>query len=294
MNRMVQLGARQEARLLPTVRTIADLRAVIASWRRDGDRIGVVPTMGALHDGHLALIRHAKADCDRVVATLFVNPIQFDRKQDLSEYPRDEAADAALLAAEGVDLLYAPDVAEIYPPGFATKVAVPSLTNCLCGLHRPGHMDGVATVVAKLFLQVTPDVAYFGEKDYQQLLVVARMAGDLDIPVRVVGVPTVREADGLALSSRNHLLSPDERRRAPTLHRVLAHIALAVADGAAAEPLLEWGRAELAATGFDPIDYLELRRADTLAPVTDADQPARIFGAAWLGKTRLIDNLRVG
>lgn len=291
---MVQIGARQDARLLSTVRTIADLRAIVGQWRRAGASIGAVPTMGALHDGHVALIRRAKADCDRVVATLFVNPIQFDRRQDLASYPRDESADAAILAEEAVDLLYAPEAAEIYPPGFATTVSVPGLSNCLCGLHRPGHMDGVATVVAKLFLQVAPDVAFFGEKDYQQLLVVSRMAADLDIPVRVVGVPTVREPDGLALSSRNHLLSADERRRAPTLHRVLERIAHGVAAGEAAEPLLDWGRAELTAAGFDPIDYLELRRADSLAPVTDGQQPARVFGAARLGRTRLIDNLPVG
>ena len=288
---MVQLNAKQGARPFSTVRGIGGLRATVARWRREGVTVGVVPTMGALHAGHVALIRQAKADCDRVVVTIFVNPMQFDRQEDLAGYPHDEAADAAVLNAEGVDLLYAPDAAEIYPAGFTTKVSVASLSTCLCGPHRPGHLDGVATVVAKLLLQVSPDVAYFGEKDYQQLLVVARMAGDLDIPVRIAEVSTVREPDGLALSSRNQLLSADERRRAPTLYRVLDRIARAHADGTSVVDLLDWGRAELIAAGFDPIDYLELRSADTLAPLARAEHPARVFGAAWLGPTRLIDNM---
>ena len=292
---MVQLKARPDTKTLTTVRRLADLRRVVAGWRAAGDRIGVVPTMGALHDGHLALVRQARRDCARVLATLFVNPAQFDRNEDLASYPRDEDRDAAMLKDLGVDLLYAPDVAVMYPDGFATTVAVSGLTDCLCGVTRPGHLDGVATVVAKLFTQTTPDVAYFGEKDYQQLLVVRRMAKDLDLPVAVVGVPTVREADGLALSSRNVLLTRDARARATALHRVLHALAERLADGqTAAAPALAWGRAELAAAGFEPIDYLDLRDAETLKSLDRADRPARVFGAGYLGPVRLIDNLPVG
>ena len=291
-----QLAARHENEhdRMVTLRSVESLRATVRSWRAAGQTVGVVPTMGALHDGHLALVRRAKADCERVVATLFVNPAQFDRKEDLVSYPRDEAADAAMLEALAVDLLYAPGVEEIYPPGFATKVLVEGLTDCLCGVTRPGHLDGVTTVVSKLLLQVQPDMAYFGEKDYQQLTVVQRMARDLDIPVRIVGVPTVREPDGLALSSRNQHLSPQDRETARSLYRVIQAIADALSDGTTeAEPLLAAGRAELTAAGFAPIDYLELRTEETLELLDRADRPARIFVAAWLSGTRLIDNVPV-
>src|SRR5436190_22717827 len=207
------------------VRTIAELRSLIARWRHAGELVGLVPTMGALHAGHLALVRAAQADCDRVVATIFVNPKQFAPGEDLASYPRREAADLTMLRSAGVALVFMPSVSEIYPPGFATTVRVAGLTDCLCGAHRPGHFDGVATVVTKLLLQSLPDAAYFGEKDFQQLLVVRRLARDLDIPVRIKGVPTVREADGLALSSRNAYLSQEERRTAPNLARVLRRIA---------------------------------------------------------------------
>ena len=202
-------------RPLQVVRDIGTLRARVALWRRQGDRIGLVPTMGSLHEGHLALARQAQEDCARVVATIFVNPIQFDRSDDLEAYPRQEAEDSAKLQALGVDLLYAPDVSEMYPDGFATKVSVSGLGDCLCGATRPGHMDGVSTVVAKLLLQSLPDVAYFGEKDYQQLMIVKRMAQDLDMPLEVTGVPTVREADGLALSLTKCKSDPDGTRDRP-------------------------------------------------------------------------------
>jgi pantoate--beta-alanine ligase len=202
---------------LDIARTIADLRSHIAGWRNAGARVGLVPTMGALHDGHLSLVCAACFECDRVVATIFVNPKQFAPIEDLDAYPRREAADLAMLRSAGVDLVFIPATAEIYPPGFATTVRVAGLTDCLCGAHRPGHFDGVATVVTKLLLQSLPDAAYFGAKDYQQLLVVRRLVRDLDIPVRIEGVPTVREADGLALSSRNAYLSPAERLVAPNL-----------------------------------------------------------------------------
>ncbi|MFQ5774049.1 MAG: pantoate--beta-alanine ligase [Kiloniellaceae bacterium] len=278
---------------LATVRTIPALRATLADWRRAGQTIGLVPTMGALHAGHLALVRRARAECDRVVATIFVNPIQFDRTADLERYPRDEARDAAPLSAAGVDLLFAPSVEEMYPAGFATTVSVSGLTDCLCGATRPGHLTGVTTVVSKLLLQALPDVAYFGEKDYQQLLVVRRMVRDLDIPARIAAVPTVREADGLALSSRNACLTADQRARAPAVHRVLAEMAARLAGGEPAGPVLAAGRQTLGEAGFERIDYLDLRDGETLAALERARPPARLFVAAWLGPTRLIDNVPV-
>lgn len=280
---------------MTTLRRIVDLRAQVAGWRRDGETVALVPTMGALHEGHLALVRQARRDCARVITTIFVNPIQFNRPDDLARYPRDEADDAARLERLGVDVLFAPTVEEVYPEGYQTRISVPDLSDCLCGTTRPGHMEGVATVVAKLFLQSLPDRAYFGEKDYQQLLVVRRMARDLDIPIRVEAVPTVREPDGLALSSRNLLLTPEQRGRAPALHRVLKALAARLEDGRTpAQPALAQGLSALSDAGFDPIDYLELRTADTLRPLEQADPPARLFAAAWLGPVRLIDNLPVG
>ncbi len=276
-------------------RTIADLRGHIAGWRNAGERVGLVPTMGALHAGHLALVRAAQADCRRVVATIFVNPKQFAPNEDLASYPRREAADLAMLRSAGAALVFMPATAEIYPPGFATTVRVAGLTDCLCGAHREGHFDGVATVVTKLLLQALPNTAYFGEKDYQQLLVVRRLARDLDIPVQIAGVPTVREADGLALSSRNAYLSPEERRTAPTLAQVLRRIAAALAaepDVVARETVS--GCADLEQAGFT-VEYLEIREAETLARVTAAvTAPARAFAAVHLGRTRLIDNIPIG
>ncbi len=280
---------------MDTVRTIADPRSHIAGWRKAGEWVGLVPTMGALHAGHMALVRTARAGCDRVVASIFVNPKQFAPNEDLASYPRREAADLDMLRAAAVALVFMPAVDEIYPPGFATTVRVADLTDCLCGAHRPGHFDGVATVVTKLLLQSLPDIAYFGEKDYQQLLVVRRLARDLDIPVHIAGAPTVREADGLALSSRNAYLSPQERRVAPDLARILRRIAAALsAEPAAVARELARGTADLEQAGF-AIEYLELREADTLAPVTETvTAPARVFAAVHLGRTRLIDNLPIG
>jgi pantoate--beta-alanine ligase len=279
---------------LEIVRTIADLRQHISVWRQAGEPVGLVPTMGALHDGHLALVRAAQAQCDRVVATIFVNPKQFAPGEDLDSYPRREAADLAMLQSAGVALVFMPAAAEIYPPGFATTVRVAGLTDCLCGAHRPGHFDGVATVVTKLLLQSLPDNAYFGEKDYQQLLVARRLARDLDIPVRIVGVPTVREADGLALSSRNAYLSPAERRIAPNLAQVLRRTAAALAaqPGRVVSEIAR-GRADLEGAGF-AVEYLEIREADTLAPIpATITGPARVFAAVHLGRTRLIDNMPI-
>ena len=277
------------------LRRIAALRQAVARWRRAGESLGLVPTMGALHEGHLALVRQARKDCDRVITTIFVNPAQFNRKDDLAGYPRDEAGDLAKLAALDVDLVFAPPLEEIYPEGYQTRVSVPGLTDCLCGLARPGHMEGVATVVTKLLLQSLPDRAYFGEKDYQQLVMIRRMAHDLDIPVEIVGVPTVREPGGLALSSRNFLLSDDQTARAPTLYRVLSALAQELADGRApAEPALARGRAEILAAGFDSLDYLDLRDGETLQALERAAPGTRLFVAAWLGEVRLIDNLAIG
>lgn len=278
---------------MAVARRVAALRATVAGWKRAGESVGVVPTMGALHAGHMALVEAARRDCDRVITTIFVNPKQFNRPDDLQSYPREEASDADKLVAAGVDLLFAPPLQEVYPEGFQTKVSVSGLTNCLCGLMRPGHMDGVATVVAKLFLMTAAERAYFGEKDYQQLLVVRRMARDLDIPVDIVPVPTVRDADGLALSSRNALLSAEQRARAPAIHRTLTAMADKLAAGGAVGEVLAWGRSALEAAGFDKLDYLELRDNEQLEALESLDRPARLFVAAWMGPVRLIDNVAV-
>ncbi|MCI0431946.1 MAG: pantoate--beta-alanine ligase [Rhodospirillales bacterium] len=272
-------------------RSVSELRARVAEWRRDGETIGLVPTMGALHEGHLTLVRRAQADNRRCIVTLFVNPTQFGPSEDLTAYPRNEAADRDKLAALGVDLLFAPGVAEMYAPDAATTVSVARLTEHLCGPFRPGHFAGVATIVTKLLLQSMPDAAYFGEKDYQQLQVIRRLARDLDIPVRIVGVPTVRDADGLALSSRNAYLAPDERAAALALPRTLE----AIAERLAQSPKevarqTAWGRDQLSAAGFTKIEYVEVCDAETLQPLDEAKGLARVFCAAWMGRTRLIDN----
>ncbi|TWA68137.1 pantothenate synthetase [Azospirillum brasilense] len=278
---------------LPVVRSVDDLRAQVAAWHRDGRTVALVPTMGALHDGHLALVRRARELADRVVASVFVNPTQFAPHEDFDRYPRDEAGDSRKLASAGCHLLYAPTVRAMYPEGFATAISVGGPAEGLCGTFRPQMFGGVALVVTKLFLQAQPDVAVFGEKDYQQLMVIRRFARDLDIPVRVEGLPTVREADGLAMSSRNAYLSADERVRAPELNRALREAASALAGGAEAASVLESVRARITAAGFGSIDYVELRDADTLEPVARAERPARLLAAAWMGKARLIDNVPV-
>lgn len=278
--------------VVTTVRSIAELRRAVAGWRRNDESIGLVPTMGALHEGHLALVRRARADNRRSIVTLFVNPTQFGPNEDLAAYPRTEEADRNKLKSLGVDLLFAPAASEMYAADAATTVSVSGLTEHLCGPFRPGHFAGVATIVTKLLLQSLPDSAYFGEKDFQQLQVIRRLARDLDIPVHIVGVPTVRDADGLALSSRNSYLSPTERAVAAVLPRTLAAIAenLAKERGEVA-PDLSWGREQLRSAGFTKIDYVEVCDTDTLQPVAKVTGPARVFGAAWLGRTRLIDNM---
>jgi len=280
---------------LAVVRTPAELRAEVAAWRAAGLRVGLTPTMGALHEGHLSLVRLARARCDRVVASLFVNPTQFAPHEDFDAYPRDEARDAALLAGAGCDLLYAPAVAAMYAPGFSTTVTVAGVSEPLDGQARPTHFAGVATVVAKLLLQAGPDVAVFGEKDYQQLQVIRRLVADLDIPVEIVGAPIVREPDGLAMSSRNAYLTADERGRAPELHRALAEAAQKVRAGAPVAEAEAGAVAVIQAAGFSRIDYVEVRDPADLSRLGPGpiERPARILGAAVLGRTRLIDNLEV-
>ncbi len=282
------------ASALPTVRTVVDLRSAIASWRRSGETVALVPTMGALHAGHLSLLELAHARCQRIVVSLFINPTQFGPKEDYAAYPRDEAADAAKLAAAGADLLYAPAVSEMYPEGFATQVTVRRLTEHLCGPYRPGHFEGVATVVTKLLLQSLPDVAVFGEKDWQQLQVIRRLARDLDIPVAIAGAPTIREADGLAMSSRNAYLSPSERAIAASLNRGLRELAQAVAAGEPCRAAEEHALRVLLENGFTSVDYVTVADAETLQPIERiGKRPARAFAAAWLRRTRLIDNVAI-
>jgi len=278
---------------LPVVRDVAALRNDIGAWRKAGLRVGLVPTMGALHEGHLSLVRVAKEKCDRVVATLFVNPRQFAPHEDFERYPRDEAGDAAMLAGAGCNLLYAPDRAAMYPEGFATNVIVSDVSTPLEGEFRPHFFGGVATVVTKLLLQALPDAAFFGEKDYQQLQVIKRMTRDLDIPVAIEGCATIREADGLAMSSRNAYLTADERRIAPRLNHIMHDAIKAARTGAPIAAVEAEASRHLTAAGFASVDYIAIRDAETLAPISDLARPARILAAAWLGKTRLIDNMAV-
>jgi pantoate--beta-alanine ligase len=274
-----------------TVRTVDELRAALRAPRRAGAVIGLVPTMGAFHEGHLSLMRRARADCEVVVVWLFVNPAQFNDPADLTAYPREEATDAELAAEHGVDYLFAPPADEVYPPGFATTVSVAGITETLEGAHRGrGHFDGVATVVTKLFNMVLPDVAYFGQKDAQQVAVIRKLVRDLNIPVAIEVCPTVRDADGLALSSRNAHLSSDERARATALHRGLRKLQDAVTEGERdPRPALELARAELASSEIEP-EYLELVSADDLAPVRRIEGEMLAVVAARVGPARLIDN----
>lgn len=277
------------------LRTVAALRDAVARWHGGGQTVALVPTMGALHEGHLSLVRLARCHAARVVATIFVNPTQFAPSEDLAAYPRDEAADAAMLHAAGCDLLYAPGVAEMYPPGFATEVRVTGLTDVLCGAVRPGHFDGVAQVVTKYLNQAQADLAVFGEKDWQQLAVIRRLVADLDIPTQIHGAPVARAADGLALSSRNRYLTEAERAVAPVLFEAITAAAAAITAGDDAAAAVARARAAILAAGFDSVDYVEAREAATLVSVGryDPARPARVFAAARLGAARLIDNVPV-
>ncbi|MEM8792591.1 MAG: pantoate--beta-alanine ligase [Pseudomonadota bacterium] len=278
-----------------TVRTVAEHRAQIADWRRGGERVCLVTTMGALHDGHLSLIAMGRRVADRVVATIFVNPTQFGANEDLSTYPRDEARDAGMLAEAGCDMLFAPPLEEMYPVDFSTKVQVDGLTDRLCGAARPGHMDGVAQVVAKLLNQAGADYAIFGEKDWQQLAVIRRMARDLDIPTEILGGPTLREPDGLAMSSRNRYLDDGQRRVAAHLNRVLFSTADRIAKGFPVAEECAAAAKTLLSAGFEKVDYIEARDGESLDMVRQFDpvRPGRIFGAAHLGRARLIDNVPI-
>jgi len=280
---------------LATVRSVADLRAQVSAWKAAGKSVGMVPTMGALHEGHLSLVRLAKARADRVVASIFVNPRQFAPHEDFDSYPRGEDRDAELLLSAGCDLLYAPTAIEMYAPGFATAVSVSGVSEPLDGEARPHFFGGVATVVSKLLIQCAPDVAVFGEKDYQQLLVIKRLARDLDLPTEIVGGPTARDHDGLALSSRNAYLTPDQRQIAAALPATLKKVAETVAAGEAVGHAEQRAAGALHAAGFDKVDYVEVRDGQDLSRLGPgpAGPGARVFVAAWLGKTRLIDNMAV-
>ena len=281
--------------LLGVARNISALRARVDAWRQDRQKVALVPTMGALHDGHISLIKHARRQADRVVASIFVNPAQFAPHEDFDAYPRRTDEDLKALSEAGCDLAYIPDAKVMYPPGFQTSVAVGALSTSLCGISRPHFFGGVATVVCKLLNQARPDMAVFGEKDFQQLLIIKRMVADLDMPVQIIGAPIVREADGLALSSRNAYLSAEQRAVAPALQRAIAQAAREIVDGAAIDAALAQAQAAIIDGGFDAVDYLEARSAVDLTPATifSADQPLRIFAAASLGRTRLIDNVAV-
>ena len=282
-----------EAPSLPVDRTVADIRRRVANWRLQSHRIALVPTMGALHDGHLALIRLANASAEHTVVSIFVNPTQFSQNEDLDSYPRDERADLAALAELGVDAVFAPDAGEMYPSAFATTVSVSGPAEGLETDFRPHFFQGVTTIVAKLLIACIPDVAVFGEKDYQQLLVVRRMVADLGLPVEVVGQQTIRESDGLALSSRNQYLSEAERKQAPLLHQTLVDTAISIRSSEPVSEALAAAREALWSAGFR-VDYVDLRDAETLAQVsTLTAKPMRLLAAARLGGTRLIDNVPV-
>ncbi|WP_417841495.1 pantoate--beta-alanine ligase [Terasakiella sp.] len=274
------------------VRTIADMRAVVADWRGAGLKVGLVPTMGALHEGHLTLVRTALKKCDRVIATIFVNPKQFGVNEDFGTYPRTEQEDAAKLESAGGHLLFAPNVDEMYgKDGGVTKVSVAGLGDILEGRFRPGFFDGVATVVTKLLLQALPDYAFFGEKDYQQLNVIKRFAADLNIPVIIEGVATVREPDGLAMSSRNAYLLDEERAIAPTLYRTISEVSERFKVGGKAEALSKWAAQQLLDAGFQKVDYVAICHGDDLTSEAKKGEPIRVLAAAFLGKARLIDNV---
>lgn len=275
------------------IRRLSDLRPALSSLREAGEKLALVPTMGALHAGHLALIDAAKARADRVVASIFVNPLQFNDPSDLDRYPRQEAEDAAKLEEAGCDLLWMPTPDQLYPDGFATTVSVAGVSDRWEGEHRPGHFDGVATVVSKLFIASMPDVAIFGEKDWQQLAVIRRMTADLGLPIEIIGHPTVREKDGLAMSSRNALLTQEDRHKALALSRLLGELGTAIASAAAVGPAIGQCIDDLRHNGFGPIDYVAYVDGDSLEPLENYRAGGRLIAAAFLGNVRLIDNIRV-
>ena len=275
------------------IRRLSDLNPALLPWREQGRTIALVPTMGALHAGHMALIEAARNEADRVVASIFINPLQFGANEDLTRYPRQESEDAELLLHHGCDLVWLPTTDQLYPPGFATTVSVSGVSDRWDGAARPGHFAGVATVVAKLFAAVRPDLAFFGEKDFQQLAVIRRMSADLGLDVTVRGVPTVRDADGLALSSRNAYLDANERKRALALPHALEQAREAILGGEPVDAALDNARRTLSQAGFNPIDYVALVDSETLDPLEVPSGEMRLIAAAVIGTTRLIDNIRV-
>jgi pantoate--beta-alanine ligase len=278
---------------LPVIRRTLELRHLVQEWRRNKEKIALVPTMGGLHEGHLSLVRLAKQHADRVIVSVFVNPTQFAPHEDFDAYPRNEERDWHKLGTVKADVMYAPDVQEIYPEDFATRVEVAGVAQTLEGISRPHFFSGVTTVVTKLFLQVLPDMAVFGAKDYQQLLVIKKLVRDLNFPVVIVPGPIVREADGLAMSSRNAYLNTEERAAAPQLYAILKDMAKDLAAGRAIEETVQKGSGRLEGAGFR-IDYVEVRDAETLTPAGPAiERPARLLAAVYLGKVRLIDNVAV-
>lgn len=288
---MSTVGGKTKTRI---ARRVKDLRKEIGKWREKGESVALVPTMGALHEGHVSLVKLAGKKADRVVVSIFVNPTQFAPHEDLARYPRDEEGDVAKLAGAGADLVWAPTVAEMYPEGYSTSVNPGSAAGPLEGEFRPHHFGGVATVCCKLFSQVTPDVAIFGEKDFQQLAVLRQMVRDLDLPLKLIGAPTRRAKDGLALSSRNAYLSPQEREVAPALYATISTLAQEVADGADIVTAITNAKRKLHAAGFAKIDYVAVADAETLAPIEKkTGRSIRVLAAAYLGKTRLIDNVAV-
>ncbi len=278
---------------VPIARTVADLRRHVRGWRAAGEMVGVVPTMGALHDGHLSLARAAKRECDRAIVTIFVNPKQFNNPDDLKKYPRTEDADAILLATVGVDLIFAPTPDDVYPDGYGTTVSVAGVSEPLEGRMRPGHFDGVATVVAKLFGMTMADRGYFGQKDWQQLQVVMKLVADLNMPVHIVGCETIREADGLAMSSRNLRLTDAARVQAPVLFAAITAAADDIRAGQSDRMAIREAAEKVRAAGFERVEYIELRDAATLLPSDDPTRPRRMLAAAWLDGVRLIDNIPV-
>lgn len=280
---------------IPVIRALPDLRTRVAAWRREGAAVGLVPTMGALHQGHLELVRLARTRCQRVVVSIFVNPAQFAPHEDFDRYPRDEAGDLAKLASVGTDAVWSPERTVMYPEGFATRIVPAGAAEGLEADFRPHFFGGVATVCCKLFTQVAPDIAVFGEKDFQQLAVVRQMVRDLNLPMEVVGAPTVREADGLAMSSRNAYLSAEQRRTAPSIYRAIVGVAEAVRQGADVAVACAKATQTLLGEGFAKVDYVAVRDAVTLQPPAPdaAAGTLRVLAAAWLGKTRLIDNVPV-
>jgi pantoate--beta-alanine ligase len=270
------------------------LQNMLHEWQVTRQTVALVPTMGAIHAGHLQLVAEAKKNASKIVVSIFVNPTQFGPNEDFANYPRTLERDIQLLAQAGVDLVWSPSAIEMYPEGFATSIHVAGLSEALCGAFRPGHFDGVATVVAKLFMQIRPDIALFGEKDYQQLMLIKRLVKDLNMNIEVLGVPTLRERDGLALSSRNQYLDADERKIAPKLYAILQQTSNHIRSGADVKDMLGLAEKEIIAAGFTKIDYIELREEESLMPVVNfSEETARLLSAVWLGKTRLIDNVRV-